>query len=50
MTEKSITFRVDQKIKFEYEKIAKERDLTPSQLLRAHMREFIELNKKKGGK
>lgn len=50
MSEKSITFRVDQKIKYEYEKIAKERDLTASQMLRAHMREFIEANKQKGKK
>ncbi len=50
MTDKIITFRVDQKIKYEFEKIATEKDLTTSQLLRAYMRDFVEENKGKGKK
>lgn len=50
MSDKSVTFRVDQKTKYEYEKLAKERDLTASQMLRAHMREFVEASKGKGKK
>ena len=51
MTDKIVTFRVEQKLKYEFEKLANSLDLTSSQMLRAYMREIVEKNKnKKGGK
>ena len=45
MTEKTVSFRVDEKIKDEFELIAKAKDLTSSQLLRAFMKKTIESEK-----
>ena len=50
MTDKIMTFRVEQKLKYDFEKLAKDCDLTSSQLLRALMREKIVNSKKKGKK
>ena len=46
MTEKIITFRVDEHIKKAFEKIAKEQDLTTSQMLRHFMRDIVESSMK----
>lgn len=48
MSEKVMTFRVDQKQKYEFEKYAKSIDLTASQLLRQFVRETVEKNTSKG--
>ena len=45
MTEKSITFRIEEKTKETFEKIAERLDITPSQLLRSFVRDFVEKNK-----
>ena len=50
MTEKVITFRIEQETKHEFEKIAKEIDQTPSQLLRAFMRDYVQQQKQRGKK
>lgn len=51
MEEKIITFRIDEKTKKEFEKIAKEQDLTTSQMLRHFMRDVVEsYSEKKRGK
>lgn len=50
MTEKTITFRVDQQLKYEFEKYAKSIDMTSSQLLREFIRETVDKNKTKGKK
>ena len=50
MTEKVVTFRIEQKTKYEFEKIAKEIDQTPSQLLRGFIRDFVQHHEKKGKK
>lgn len=42
MTETTINFRVNQELKTAFEMVAKERDLTSSQMLRAFMRETVE--------
>lgn len=46
MAEKIITFRVDENIKKAFEKIARESDLTTSQMLRHFMRDIVEENLK----
>ena len=45
MSEKSITFRIEEKTKETFEKIAERLDITPSQLLRSFVRDFVEKNK-----
>ena len=50
MDEKVITFRIEQETKQEFEKIAKEIDQTPSQLLRGFIRDFVQHHEKKGKK
>lgn len=50
MSEKIVTFRVDQKLKYEFDKYAKSMDLTASQLLRQFVRETVEKNTSKGKK
>lgn len=45
MKEKTINFRVDEKLKADFEEIARSEDLTSSQMLRAFMRETVD-NKK----
>lgn len=47
MNEKTVTFRVDEHIKNAFEKIAEERDLTTSQMLRHFMRSVVEENMSK---
>lgn len=42
MAEKIITFRVDEHIKKAFEKVARDADLTTSQMLRHFMREVVE--------
>jgi antitoxin component of RelBE/YafQ-DinJ toxin-antitoxin module len=42
MTEKIINFRVDENLKKGFEMVAKNLDLTSSQMLRAYMREAVE--------
>jgi len=41
MSEVSFTFRVDEELKAEFSKLAKEQDRTPAQLLRDYMRSLI---------
>jgi antitoxin component of RelBE/YafQ-DinJ toxin-antitoxin module len=48
MSEKIVSFRVDEKIKNDFEKLAKNMDMTTSQLLRKFMKEMTENNKQKG--
>lgn len=48
MSEKTVTFRVEQQLKYEFDKYAKSVDLTPSQLLRQFVRETVEKKKAKG--
>lgn len=50
MNEKIVTFRIEQQMKYEFEKYAKSIDLTASQLLRQFVRETVEKNKTKGKK
>lgn len=50
MSEKIVTFRIEQQLKYEFEKYAKSIDLTSSQLLRQFVRETVEKNKAKGKK
>ena len=50
MEEKIITFRIEQETKQKFEKIAKEIDKTPSQLLRSFIRDFVQHHEKKGKK
>ena len=45
-----MTFRVEEKLKYEFEKIAKKADMTASQILRSFMRETVEKSKKRGNK
>lgn len=45
MSEKLISFRVEQQQKYELEKYAKSIDFTVSQLLRKFVRETVEKNK-----
>ena len=42
MAESLITFRVDSDLKKAFEKVAKEQDITSSQLFRMFMRETVE--------
>ena len=42
MAESLITFRVDEDLKKAFEKVAKEQDITSSQLFRMFMRETVE--------
>ena len=42
MSESLITFRVDRDLKKAFDKIAKEQDITSSQLYRAFMRDYVE--------
>ena len=41
MSDKTVTFRIEEKTKYEFEKIAKAIDVTPSQLLRDFMRAYV---------
>ena len=50
MEQSTVTFKVEQKTKDEFEKIAKGIDLTPSQLLRDFMRAFVGKHNAKGKK
>ena len=50
MTDKIMTFRVEQKLKYDFEKLAKAADLTASQMLRSFMRETVEKSKKRKNK
>lgn len=47
MSEKVVTFRIDENMKKAFEAIAKENDLTTSQMLRHYMRNTVEQNMKK---
>lgn len=42
MNEKTVTFRVDEHIKNAFERIAQEKDLTTSQMLRHFMRNVVD--------
>lgn len=46
MTEKLISFRIEEDLKNEFDEIAKRYDITTSQLLRKFVRDTIEQHKK----
>jgi antitoxin component of RelBE/YafQ-DinJ toxin-antitoxin module len=50
MKEVIITFRCEQKIKYDFEKLLKEKDMTISQVLRQYMKQVVEDEKAKGAK